>query len=148
MGMAYIRDLITAAGLALDVAGVLVILIGAAAATILYVGRRNEAGVSFRLYRKNLGRSILLGLEFMVGGDIIRTVSVEHPGLDNVLVLGMIVLIRTILSWSMEVEIEGRWPWRAWFVEKSMLEASRAPALAPSAQSSPPAEPGPQPPLA
>lgn len=141
MIMPYIRDLITAAGLILDVAGVLVILVGAAGATIIYLTRPRDAGASFRLYRKNLGRSILLGLEFMVGGDIVRTVSVEHPGLDNVIVLGMIVLIRTILSWSMEVEIEGRWPWRAWWVEKTTQETGHAQTLASSSPPSPPAEP-------
>ncbi|SFK37983.1 DUF1622 domain-containing protein [Methylocapsa palsarum] len=106
-----IPDLVTAGGLILDVAGVFVILFGAVAATSSYLLNRRDAA-SFPLYRKSLGRAILLGLEFMVGGDIVRTVSVEHPSIDNVLVLGMIVLIRTILGWSMQVEIEGRWPWR------------------------------------
>jgi uncharacterized membrane protein len=57
------------------------------------------------------GRSILLGLEFLVAADIIRTVAVQ-PSLQNVAVLGLIVLIRTFLSFSLEVEIDGRWPWR------------------------------------
>jgi uncharacterized membrane protein len=109
--MPAIPDLVTAGGLVLDVAGVLVILFGALAATLSYLLHRRDAA-SFPLYRKSLGRAILLGLEFMVGGDIVRTVSVEHPSIDNVLVLGMIVLIRTILGWSMQVEIEGRWPWQ------------------------------------
>jgi hypothetical protein len=56
-------------------------------------------------------RSILLGLEFLVAADIIRTVAVQ-PSLENVAVLGLIVLIRTFLSFSLEVEIDGRWPWR------------------------------------
>jgi uncharacterized membrane protein len=143
MAMPYIRDLIATAGLILDVAGVLVILVGAATATLVYLMHPRDGGVSFRLYRKNLGRSILLGLEFMVGGDIVRTVSVEHPGLDNVIVLGVIVLIRTVLSWSMEVEIEGRWPWRAWWVEKITADASHAPTLAAPSPPPPPAEPTP-----
>ena len=58
-----------------------------------------------------MGRGILLGLEFMVAGDIIRTVAVE-PTLDSVTVLGAIVLIRTFLSISLEVELDGRWPWQ------------------------------------
>ena len=57
------------------------------------------------------GRSILLALEFLVAADIIRTVAVE-PSLENVAVLGLIVLIRTLLSFSLEVEIDGTWPWR------------------------------------
>ena len=57
------------------------------------------------------GRSILLGLEFLVAADIIRTVAVQ-PSLENVTVLGLIVFIRTFLSFSLEVEIDGRWPWQ------------------------------------
>jgi uncharacterized membrane protein len=62
-------------------------------------------------FRKTLGRSILTGLELLVAADIIRTVAVE-PTLQNVLVLGVIVIIRTFLSMSLEVEIDGRWPWQ------------------------------------
>jgi uncharacterized membrane protein len=60
--------------------------------------------------RTVFGRSILLGLEFLVAADIIRTVAVQ-PSLQNVGVLGLIVLIRTFLSFSLEVEIDGSWPW-------------------------------------
>ncbi len=63
-------------------------------------------------FRKTLGRSILTGLELLVAADIIRTVAVE-PTLQSVLVLGLIVIIRTFLSFSLEVEIDGRWPWQA-----------------------------------
>ena len=62
-------------------------------------------------FRSNLGRSILLGLEFLVAADIINTVAVE-PTLASLAVLAGIVLIRTFLSFSLEVEIEGRWPWQ------------------------------------
>lgn len=62
-------------------------------------------------FRSNLGRSILLGLEFLVAGDIINTVAIE-PTVRSVVVLAGIVLIRTFLSFSLEVEIEGRWPWQ------------------------------------
>jgi uncharacterized membrane protein len=65
----------------------------------------------YRVVRTVFGRSILLGLEFLVAADIIRTVAVQ-PSLQNVAVLGLIVLIRTFLSFSLEVEIDGRWPWR------------------------------------
>jgi uncharacterized membrane protein len=66
---------------------------------------------SYRIVRTVFGRSILLGLEFLVAADIIRTVAVQ-PSLQNVAILGLIVLIRTFLSFSLEVEIDGRWPWR------------------------------------
>jgi uncharacterized membrane protein len=69
------------------------------------------ADEAYRVVRTVFGRSILLGLEFLVAADIIRTVAVE-PSLENVAVLGVIVLIRTFLSFSLEVEIDGMWPWR------------------------------------
>lgn len=130
MALRTLPDLITAAGLILDAAGVIVILFGAAASALAYLlSRRDRA--SFPRFRKSLGRSILLGLEFMVGGDIVRTVSVEHPSLENVLVLAMIVLIRTILSWSMQVEIEGRWPWQGVGVAEAEADAAEgAPVMA------------------
>jgi uncharacterized membrane protein len=66
---------------------------------------------AYRIVRTVFGRSILLGLEFLVAADIIRTVAVQ-PSVTNVAVLGLIVLIRTFLSFSLEVEIDGRWPWQ------------------------------------
>jgi uncharacterized membrane protein len=65
----------------------------------------------YRSYRQLLGRSILLGLELLVAADIIRTVAVA-PTYDSVGVLAIIVLIRTFLSFSLELEITGRWPWQ------------------------------------
>ena len=64
----------------------------------------------YRQYRQRLGRAILLGLELLVAGDIIRTVAVT-PTFESAGVLAVIVLIRTFLSFSLEVELEGRWPW-------------------------------------
>jgi uncharacterized membrane protein len=61
--------------------------------------------------RSTFGRSILLGLEILVAGDIIKTVALQLT-LTNLLVLGLLVVIRTFLTWSLEVEIEGRWPWQ------------------------------------
>ncbi|MEF3365844.1 DUF1622 domain-containing protein [Methylocystis sp. 9N] len=107
------RDFINAAGFIIDVAGVAIILLGVTISSLAYLVAVMRGGDAFRLYRKNVGRSILLGLEFLVGGDIIRTVSVAHPGLADVLTLGLIVMIRTAMSFAMEVELEGRWPWQA-----------------------------------
>lgn len=96
----------------IEALGVLVIVLG-----ILLAGFRfctdQLSGASENAYgqlRSTLGRAILLGLELLVAADIINTVAVE-PTLEKVLVLGGIVLIRTFLSLSLEVEIEGRWPW-------------------------------------
>ena len=93
--------------------GIGVLVIGAILALISY-GRdlqRGRPAVAFSGLRKNLGNTILLGLEFLVAADIIRTVAVATT-LLNVVTLGVIVLIRTFLSWSLDVEIEGQWPWR------------------------------------
>lgn len=66
---------------------------------------------AYKLFRQEVGRSILLGLEFLVAGDIIRTIVIA-PTLKNVSVLGMIVLTRIVLSIALQVELEGHWPWR------------------------------------
>ncbi|PPL20325.1 DUF1622 domain-containing protein [Microterricola pindariensis] len=100
-------------GTFLDVTGVAVIVIGAIIATVVALrslaGKRGPVYVPFR---RSLGRSILLGLELLVAADIIKTVALT-PTFQNVAVLGGIVLIRTFLSFSLELEINGRWPWQA-----------------------------------
>ena len=93
--------------------GIAIIAAGAFGTLAIFAGRiarggnRDEAVANFR---SSLGRAILLGLEFLVAADIINTVAVE-PTLLSVAVLAGIVIIRTFLSFSLEVEIEGRWPW-------------------------------------
>lgn len=95
----------------IEVCGVLTILVGGAVSTFRFFrGRSTEVSDSYEKFRSSLGRSILLGLEFLVAGDIIGTVAVE-PTFKSLGVLGLIVLIRTFLSFSLEVEIKGRWPW-------------------------------------
>jgi hypothetical protein len=74
-------------------------------------GEEGPFDTRYRELRANLGRAILLGLEFLVAADIISTVLVT-PTLSSAATLGLIVLIRTFLSWSLELEIEGRWPWQ------------------------------------
>jgi uncharacterized membrane protein len=105
-------DVIEKIGMAIDGAGVIVIVVGAVIAFAAAVIRlaRHEADV-YRQFRELLGRTILLGLELLVAGDIVRTVAAK-PTLTSVAVLGGIVLIRTFLSFSLEVEISGRWPWQ------------------------------------
>src|SRR5215468_7602419 len=100
----------------IELVGVLLILGGAAAATVRFLTRWLAMGNldnAYREYRQHLGRAILLGLEFLVAGDIINTVAVD-PTFRSVGVLAGIVAIRTFLSFSLEVEIEGRWPWNRW----------------------------------
>lgn len=96
-----------------ELSGIAIIALGAFGTLALFAKRfavgadRDEAVADFR---SSLGRAILLGLEFLVAADIINTVAVE-PTLLSVAVLAGIILIRTFLSFSLEVEIEGRWPW-------------------------------------
>lgn len=99
-------------GMCVDAAGVSIIVLGSVVSTALFIAAwiRGATGY-YRNYRHNLGRAILLGLELLVAGDIIRTVGVA-PTFENVLVLGMIVFIRTFLSFSLQLELEGRWPWQ------------------------------------
>ncbi len=106
------REIVNGIGVAVDLAGVAVIVIGIVIATCIFlldIVRKQQD--SYRAYRQSLGRAILLGLEFLVGGDIIRTVVVS-PTLENVFILGLIVLIRTFLSMAMQLELEGRLPWQ------------------------------------
>jgi uncharacterized membrane protein len=109
----------------IEVAGVSIIVVGALAATTVFLhGGLTTGGwpAAYRRYRANLGRGILLGLELLVAADIIGTVAVT-PSLENLAVLGLIVLIRTFLSISLEVEIEGRWPWQRAASEAAGQEA-------------------------
>jgi len=102
-----------------ELLGVAVIVSGLVMATgqVLVLVARKESEQAYERFRATFGRSVLLGLEVLVAGDIIRTVAVD-PTLDNLLVLGLLVVIRTFLSWSLEVEIDGRWPWQAAKVEQ------------------------------
>lgn len=98
---------------AIEVTGVFVIVGGAILASYSYLKHfkfGNET--SFEAFRRQLGRSILLGLEFLVAADIIATVAIK-PSLESVAILGLIVIIRTFLSFSLGIELEGKLPWRA-----------------------------------
>jgi uncharacterized membrane protein len=66
---------------------------------------------SYENYRLQLGRALLLGLELLVAADVIRTVTLELT-MQNILMLAVLVLVRTFLSWSLVVEMKGRWPWQ------------------------------------
>ena len=93
----------------IDAVGVAAIVIGIVVATVVAV--RRSAGDRYVTYRRQVGRAILLGLEFLVAADIIRTVAVA-PTWRGVGVLAVIVAIRTFLSFTLEVELHGRWPWQ------------------------------------
>ena len=110
-----VEQAVHAIALAVEMGGVLMLVLTALVATaLLFRDWRREGAFApaYKAYRRNLGRGILLGLEFLVIADIIGTVAIE-PTFRNLGVLGLIVLIRTFLSFSLEVEIEGRLPWKA-----------------------------------
>jgi uncharacterized membrane protein len=98
---------------AFELAGVGIIVGGFVGALIrgVRLWPTQGAGGAYVAVRSTFGRSILLGLEVLVAGDIIRTVALQ-PTIENLMVLGLLVVIRTFLAWSMEVEIDGQWPWR------------------------------------
>lgn len=90
------------------------LLVGLVWATVISLrayARSHSGGQAYNLMRQSFGGAILLGLEILVAGDLIRTVAVA-PTIDNVVVLGIIVLIRTFLSFSLEIEIDGTVPWK------------------------------------
>lgn len=93
-----------------ELAGIGVVTLGALYA-VFAVRWRTSGEDRIAAFRRMLGRAILTGLELLVAADIIRTVAID-PTLENVAVLGVIVIIRTFLSFSLEVEIDGRWPWQ------------------------------------
>jgi uncharacterized membrane protein len=114
--VSFIRAVIEWAALGIEILGALVIVAGVlrvaiTRGTVGYLYQLDKPG-AYESYKHQMGRSLLLGLEFLVAGDVVRTVALE-PTLTNVGVLGLLVLIRTFLGWSLTVEIEGRWPWQA-----------------------------------
>ena len=105
---------VVAAARVVEFIGVGVLLLGALLAAVAF-GRRLVRGAAFQdsyhALRADLGRAILLGLELLVIADIIGTVAIE-PTLQNLGVLALIVAIRTVLSFALELEVSGRWPWQ------------------------------------
>jgi len=106
-------EIISLTGYAIEAAGVLVVVVGSCVSSFVFVRtyRQLSEGIAYRTFRRQLGRSIILGLEFLIAGDIIRTVVVADT-LENIAVLGLIILIRTFLSVTLHLEVEGRWPWQ------------------------------------
>lgn len=109
----FVSSIAHAVAKGIETVGIGIIVIGAILASILFLREwaRSEAfPTTYRRFRERLGQAILLGLEFFVAADIIGTVAV-NPTFRNVGILGLIIAIRTFLSFALEVEIQGRWPW-------------------------------------
>ena len=95
----------------LAVAIIVLVILFATVSYVLRIMVRQADTTTYTDFRHRIGRALLLGLEILVAADIIRTIVLE-PTLNNVVVLGLLVLIRTFLSWSLVLEIEERWPWQ------------------------------------
>lgn len=111
--------------LSLELVGTVTILTGAGAAIFLFGSRARSLGIQavYQPVRAVLGRSILLGLEFLVAGDILKSLVI-NPSLDDLMVLAGLILVRTFLSVSLGVEINGHWPW-----QETAMAASRSGAV-------------------
>lgn len=111
-----------------EIVAAIILIVGLVVAFVLAIRtyRRGRDGTAaYRILRQTFGGVILLGLEVLVAGDLIRTVAVE-PTFENVAVLGLIVLIRTFLSFSLEIEIEGVPPWRRGLVSGATVVRNAA----------------------
>jgi uncharacterized membrane protein len=108
-----ILDVVEYFAVAVEVLAVAIIVVGICWSTYSFLMRRGARHTkdSDRLYREHLGRTLLVGLEVLIAADVVRTVALD-PTLESVAVLGLLVLIRTFLSWSVVVEIDHRWPWQ------------------------------------
>ena len=107
------KELISIAGYGVEAIGVFIIVAGSVVFSFRFLlhFREEPERSAYRNYRRQLGRSIILGLEFLIAGDIVRTVVVADT-LTNVTILGLIILIRTFLSFTLHLEVEGHWPWK------------------------------------
>ncbi len=112
---------------AIEVAGVTVLVTGCLIAVVAYVrdAQRSDRIVAYKNLRGNIGRTILLGLEILIVADIVQTVAIDST-LQSAVALGVIVLVRTFLSFSLEIELEGVVPWRRQAVEREMAAAATA----------------------
>jgi uncharacterized membrane protein len=103
----------------IEAVGAAIMVVGGLVAFVMYARRlRGGTGTAYIALRQDLGRVILLGLEVLIIADIIRTIVVD-PSIESVGVLGLIVLIRILLSFSLEVEIDGMWPWNRWKIDRA-----------------------------
>jgi len=106
-----------------EAAGATIMVLGGAIAFAVALPRMLRTSTRTQAYvglRRDLGRAILLGLEVLIVADIIRTILVE-PTVQSVLVLAVIVVIRVVLSFSLEVEMDGVWPWSRWRVDPASI---------------------------
>lgn len=108
------EDVFTAVAIGFEILGALAMVVGFVIAVVLgarSLARGNGGAKAFQTLRTTLGGAILLGLEVLVAADLIRTIT-SKPSIEDALILGLVVLIRTVLSMSIQIEIDGVLPWR------------------------------------
>lgn len=136
----HVLDWVEYAAVAVEVLAVVVIVVTIVFATMTYaIGRfwASPEGSAYNVYRARLGSGLLLGLEILVAADVIRTVAFD-PTIESAVILGLLVLIRTFLSWSLVVEIEERWPWQSPRPENADRPGKRLELRSPSSADTPP----------
>jgi uncharacterized membrane protein len=119
---------IDTAAVAMEVFAIIVIVAGVLIGAIQFASvvlRRGETHPAYEAFKAFTGRTLLLGLEILIAADVVRTVALD-PTWENVFVLGILVLIRTFLSWTLVVDIEGRWPWQQEKVQEKVEEKVEA----------------------
>lgn len=115
MGDADFKSTVDVISKVIDGAGVVVVVVGLCISIGIYALAQREADerpTAYRVFRQQVGKAILLGLEFLVAADIIRTVAVA-PTFAGVGVLAVVVAVRTFLSFALDLELTGRWPWQS-----------------------------------
>ena len=107
------KEIVGITGYAVEAVGVIIIIVGFILATVQAAGRYSSTPRDdlFQDYRRRIGQAMMLGLEFLVAGDIIRTVVIDHT-IADVASLALVVAVRTVLVFTIHLEVEGRWPWQ------------------------------------
>ena len=98
----------------IEILAVIVIAVAVVASMLggLIVRFRSDGAAAFKTFKRYIARGLLIGLDLLIAADIIKTVTLDAT-LENIVILGLLVLIRTFLSWSLVLEIDGKWPWQA-----------------------------------
>ena len=117
-----VSNLIHLVGVCIEIFGVFIIVAGIVWSTVLFAGRRNIER-HYDQYKIRIGRSLLLGLEVLVAADIVKTIAIQLTFSSLGLLAGLVV-VRTFLSWTLVLEIEGRWPWRRELLPTSAIRGT------------------------
>jgi uncharacterized membrane protein len=118
-----VSNLIHLVGVCIEIFGVFIILAGIVWSTLLFAQQRNVERF-YDQYKIRIGRSLLLGLEVLVAADIVKTIAIELTYTSLGLLAGLVV-VRTFLSWTLVLEIEGRWPWQRELLPMNALRDAR-----------------------